>query len=149
MVSIDAAVKKNIAEFGWHMQGVYPVVGEKNPLPAFHYTVGLSNEVGIELLCIGNFPAPLIATALNTMGAKMLVDKGLMQEPPPREGEYDFGWTVPVKLRKCGPEADMYWSRLIKHFVKGPWDVVQVMLQDKHGVYQDDPNCEYGLVPMP
>lgn len=148
MVSIDAAVKLNIKEFGWHMQGVYPHVGEKNPQPAFHYTVGLSNHVGVELLCIGSFPPPLIATALNTMGSMFVANKALGIETP-REGEFDLGWTVPVKLRKCGPEADMYWSRLIKHFVKGPWDTVQVLLQDKNGVYQDDPKCAYGQAALP
>lgn len=136
------SVTDNIRDSGWHLQGVFPTKADDGP--AFVYSIGIGRMFGIELLCIGNFPPNIVAAMLNTVASKFVVDNEVTMD-----GMLDIGWNCPMKLRRCGPRAKEDYTIQVGTFFKEPYEVIQVMLCDKHGVYQDDERCEFGKVDMP
>ncbi len=136
----------NIERVGWHCQAVFPTVKDvagNSSLQAFVYSIGLTNGLGVELLNIGNFSAPLIGSALNALAIKFI------QEGVVEEGIVDIGWTVPVKVRLCGERALKEYAILVDDFCAPPYKVIQFLLPDAKGVYQDDEACEWGKVDLP
>lgn len=61
---VDARLEATIAEFGWNVTAVAPVVGEAGQVWA--YTIGVEDKGGPEFLMIG-LPPRLIQTILNSV----------------------------------------------------------------------------------
>lgn len=122
-------VRENIEKHGQHLFGVAGCGGE-----GFMYTIGNASRGLPELLLIGSFDPSVVGLALNHLGAKMREDG----KPLP-EGMVDIDWTFPFKVRKAGARARQEFTIQAGQYLgHEDYDVLQVMLCDKHGRYPGD-----------
>lgn len=128
----------NIRTHGQHVQGV-------GASPPFFYTIGNAGAGLPELLMIGAFPLDIVMPALNIIGHNMR-EAGKAPEP----GLLDIDWTYPFKLRECTPRARRDFTIQAGQFYRREdYRVMQVMLCDKAGRYQDDDACTLAKVELP
>ena len=134
-------IARNIHHAGQHMFAIGPDEASE----PFVYTIGNRERNLPELLCIGRFPRHLIGMLLNQLGATQR-ERGT----PYEAGIHDIGWSIPIKIRQCGPKACKdYTIQAGVYYNVDIYPVTQVMLCDKNGHYQDDPACEWGVVDQP
>ncbi len=106
--------------------------------PSFFYTIGNQEKQLPELLVIGNFKADAMCTMLNTLSDAMLEARCL-----PLEGsQISLGGDYPVLIYSASKEAkEKYTIQAGQFYGNEDYDVMQVVLPDKKGVYPPDPRC--------
>lgn len=131
---------ENIEHFGQSVVGVFPAKGEKGP--EFYYTIGNTGRGLPELLVLGGFPPDIVTNLLNTISARQA--ETLSGVP---EGEIDIGWSVPFKIVRASEEAKKRYSVQVgQYYQREDYELLQVLLQDKDGHYQDDERCAWGVL---
>lgn len=138
---IEASIKSH----GQHLQGVFPTRDDPPGTQGFVYTIGMAEYQLPELLVIGSFPPEVVGPMMNRM-CHMMREQGEGWE----DGLVEIGYTVPVKVRLCGPRArEVYTIQAGAFYNHDAYQVLQVMICDKNGVFQDDAKCAYGKVDLP
>lgn len=140
-MDIKNVIARNIARSGQHLFAI----GGGNGSEPFFYTIG-NHEKGLpELLVIGKFSPDVMGAMLNHMCDQQ---RKLGKAFP--EGSLDIDWTYPVKMRTCGERAKQeYTIQAGRYYGTEDYAVMQVMLCDRNGQYQDGDNCAFGRVDQP
>lgn len=127
-------VQANIDRTGQHVFGIFGGAGGDG----WFYTIGNANLGLPELLLIGNFPPDLGMRIMNDLGSTMREDRVALPE-----GMLDIGWSFPFKIRKAGGDVrDRFTIQAGQYLGHENYDVLQVMICDKHGRYPGDAGCD-------
>lgn len=138
-------ILQSIQSHGQHLQGVFPTKDDPPGTQGFIYTIGMAEKQLPELLVIGSFPPEVIGTMMNHM-CHLMREQGEGWQ----DGIVEIDWSVPVKVRLCGPRArEEYTIQCGAFYNHDAYQVLQVMICDKNGVYQDEAGCAYGKVDTP
>jgi hypothetical protein len=116
-----------IDEFGWAVQGVAPLVGDSEPSPSFHYTVGLTERSLPELIIFGLDPR-LGQRILNEAAERMV----LMGDGPYEAGEMveellESGYE-PMAVDVVDP--DKYLTVVSSMYADRPHRAMQLVIPD-------------------
>ncbi|NIH77381.1 hypothetical protein FHV99_004633 [Ochrobactrum sp. P20RRXII] len=133
-----SVIEQNIKTAGQHIIGVFDPEQKRD---SFAYTVGNAPQGFPELLLIGSFPPNVMMMMLNAVGTHMR-----NAESPLEEGMLDIDWTFPFKIRKTGERAKADFTVQAGQYLgREDYEVLQVMICDKHGKYPGDAGVAEGF----
>lgn len=131
-MNMKAAIEENIRRTGRHLFGI-------GGNPTFVYSIGNFYSGLPEFLLIGNVPMHLAGLTVN-VASELQKANGR----PFAEGLVDIDFSMPIKVRNCGPLAKSEFSiQAGQYFGTEDYPIMQILLPDKQGRYADDAGVEY------
>ena len=116
---------------------VIMAIAKSRKEPAFFYTIGNQEKQLPELLIIGNFKSSDICGILNVLSDYMLEDGAYKSGDP-----INLGGEYPLLIYSANETAKKdYTVQAGQFYANEDYDVMQVILPDKKGIYPPDPKC--------
>lgn len=130
---MDAAVDRAIEQHGYAVQSVFA----QDDKPAFAYTIGLTEEVGFELMALAGYDHELLAHLVGSYADLAKAHEHIEQE---RNDVIEMAATPGYGVRtKCIPvEARVATADFVKQTRGDVVRVYQILIADKNNLFPDE-----------